>query len=91
MSVGGGLGALQFFGSLKKGTRTFHFRENEPSCDILAPLGRYDDPWENKTKKQTNKHAPVICLLAKNTKFHIFVDRSSKLLRSYYSSLPRTV
>ena len=26
MSVGGGLGALQFFWSLKKGTRTFHFR-----------------------------------------------------------------
>ena len=25
ISVGGGLGALQFFGSLKKGTRTFHF------------------------------------------------------------------
>ena len=24
MSVGGGLGALQFFRSLKKGTRTFH-------------------------------------------------------------------
>ena len=26
MSVGGGLGALQFFWSLKKGTRTFNFR-----------------------------------------------------------------
>ena len=26
MSMGGGLGALQFFWSLKKGTRTFHFR-----------------------------------------------------------------
>ena len=26
MSVGGGLGALQFFRSLKKGTRTFNFR-----------------------------------------------------------------
>ena len=25
MSVGGGLGALRFFWSLKKGTRTFHF------------------------------------------------------------------
>ena len=39
LSVGGGLGALQFFWSLKKGTRTFHFRYNEPSCDILGPLG----------------------------------------------------
>ena len=61
------------FWSLKKGTRTFHFRQNEPSCDILGPLGQYDDPWG---KKQTNKHTPVICLLAKNTKFHFFVDRS---------------
>ena len=26
ISVGGGLGALQFFWSLKKGTATFHFR-----------------------------------------------------------------
>ena len=26
MSVGGGLGALQFFWSFKKGTRTFNFR-----------------------------------------------------------------
>ena len=26
MSVEGGLGTLQFFWSLKKGTRTFHFR-----------------------------------------------------------------
>ena len=84
MSVGGGLDALQFFApifwSLKKGTRTFHFRYNEPSCDILGALDRYDDPWKKKNKKK-NKHAPVICLLAKNTKFHIFVDRSLKLLQ----------
>ena len=57
MSVGGGLGALQFFGSLKKGTRTFNFRWNEPSCDILGPLGRYDHPEKNKQKnKQINMH-----------------------------------
>ena len=48
ISVGGGLAALQFFWSLKKGTRAFHFRQNEPSFDILGPLGRYDDPWEKK-------------------------------------------
>ena len=52
MSVGGGLSALQFFWSLKKGTRTFHFRSIEPSREILGPLGRCDHPWE---KKQTHK------------------------------------
>ena len=58
MTVGGGLGALQFFWSLKKGTRTFYFRSNEPSRKILGPLGRYNHPWEkekNKKQKQTNK------------------------------------
>ena len=41
-------------------------------------------PGKKKKKqknKKTNKHASVICLLAKNTKFHIFVDRSLKLLQ----------
>ena len=43
------------FWSVKKGTRTFNFRSNEPSHDNLGPLGRYDHPWEKKTKtkKQT--------------------------------------
>jgi hypothetical protein len=50
MSVGGGQVALQFFLSLKKGTRTFKIRLNEPSHDILGLLDRYDHPWE---KKQT--------------------------------------
>ena len=77
MSVGGGLGALQFFSSFKKGTRTF-FRSNEPSRKILGPLGLYDNPWEK------NKHGSV-CLLAKNTKVHIFVDRSLKLEKIGFS------
>ena len=52
ISVGGGLSALQFFWSLKKGIRTFNYSQNEPSCDILGPLDRYDHPWgKNKTKK----------------------------------------
>ena len=34
------------FCSLKKGTRNFHIRYNDSSCEILGPLGRYDDPWE---------------------------------------------
>ena len=79
MSMGGGLVALHFFWSLKKGTRTFNFRSNEPSHDILGPLGRYDHPWGKE--KKTNKHASVIFLLAKNGKFHIFVDRSLKPLQ----------
>ena len=64
MSVVGGLGALQFFWSLKKGTSTFHFRYNEASCNTLGPLGTMTLE-KKKKKKQTNKHAPVIYLLAK--------------------------
>ena len=44
MSMGGGLGAC----SLEKGTRAFNFRYNEPSCDILGPLGRYGYLWKKK-------------------------------------------
>ena len=55
MSVGGGLGALRFFWSLKKGTRTFHFRSEEPSHIILGPLSRYDHPCEKENNKKTNK------------------------------------
>ena len=66
------------FWSLKKRTSTFNFRQNEPSRDILGPLDRYDHPW--KKQQQKNKLTPVICLVAKNSKFHIFVDRSLKLL-----------
>ena len=53
ISVGGGLGVLLFFWSLKNDTITFNIRSNEPSRDILGPLGRYDHPWGKKT--QTNK------------------------------------
>ena len=38
------------FWSLKKGTRTFNFRSNETSHDILGLLDRYDRPWGKKTK-----------------------------------------
>ena len=60
MSVGGGLGALQFFGHLKRALELFISVRMSP-CKILGPLGRYDNPWG----KKTNKHASVICLLAK--------------------------
>jgi hypothetical protein len=60
-----GLAALKHFWSLKKGTRTFDFRSNEPYPNILLSLVRYDYPWRKKNKKKTNKHASVIFLLAK--------------------------
>ena len=70
-----------FFGHLKRALELFISVRMMTSCDILGPLGRYDDPWKKKKKQKTNKHAPVICLMAKNTKFHIFVDKSLKLLQ----------
>jgi hypothetical protein len=50
--VGGGLAAFQYFWSLKKDRRTFHFNENEPYPDLLGLLGQYDHPWE-KNNEQT--------------------------------------
>jgi hypothetical protein len=38
----------------------------------------FDNPWKKTTP---NKHASVFFLLAKNAKFHIFVDRSLKPLQ----------
>jgi hypothetical protein len=35
---------LEFFLSLKKGTRTINFRSNDPSHDILVLLDWYDHP-----------------------------------------------
>ena len=37
------------FLSIEKGPRTFNFRSNEPSHDILGPLGRCDHPWKKNT------------------------------------------
>ena len=59
---------LQSFCPLKKGTRTFNFRSNQPSPIILGPLVWYDQPWK---KAITTKHAPVIFFLAKKSKFYI--------------------
>ena len=50
---------------------------DEPSNDILGLLDRYGYSW----KKNKKKHASVIFLLAKNTKFHIFADRRLKPLQ----------
>ena len=78
MGMGGRPVNLQSFWSLKKGNRTFNFRSSEPSPDILGPLVRYTiTPGE----KKINKHTTVMFLLAKNTKFHIFADRSFKPLQ----------
>ena len=37
-------------------------------------------PWEKKTKKKTNKHASVICLLAKKCKIPHFIFFYNKVL-----------
>ena len=65
-----------FFGHLKRALKLFISVPMSPLAKISGPLGRYDYPWE---KEKKNKHASVTCLLAKNTKFHIFVDRSLEL------------
>ena len=70
-----------FFGHLKRALELIISVRMSPFCDILGPLSRYDDPWGKKQNKKTNKHASVICLPAKNVKFHIFVDRGLKLLQ----------
>ena len=77
MSMGGALITPHIFWSLKKRTRTYGFNSNEPSPDLLEPLGRYDHPWGKENRE--NKHASVIFLLAKNTEFHIFADRSKNV------------
>ena len=78
MSLGGGLVALQFFGHLKRELELFVFVK-------MSPLPTFRAHWvytiTPEKKKKTNKHASVIFLLAKNAKFHIFVDRSLKPLQ----------
>ena len=81
MSVGGGLGALQFFWSLERvlelliSVRMSHFATFwDHWFDTITPE-------KKQNKKTTNKRASVICLLAKNAIFHIFVDRGLKLLQ----------
>ena len=54
-----------YFLSLKKHTRTFNFRLNEPSLNILGPLVRFDHPW-----KKIYTH-PGSFFWQNNRKFHI--------------------
>jgi len=49
--MGWGLSALQFSWSLKNGTRTFDFRLNKSSSEILGPLGGYDHSFGKKKYK----------------------------------------
>jgi hypothetical protein len=72
---------LTIFGLLRKGTRTFHIRQNQPFLEVLCPLDRYNNPWKKTTRKnkETNKQASMIFFLVKNAKFHIFADMSLKL------------
>ena len=68
----------KFFGHLKRALELFISLRMSPLVTFLDHLV---DTMTLGKKKQTNKQAPVICLLAKNIKFHIFVDRSLKLLQ----------
>ena len=56
--MGGSLVALQSFGHLKIGTKTFNFRVNEPSPDILVPLFRYDNPLEERPNRKKAMQNP---------------------------------
>ena len=70
-----------FFGHLKRALELFISVRMSPLAILQDHLVDTMTPGEKKkTKKnkQTNKQAPVICLLAKNTKFHIFVDWTLK-------------
>ena len=76
-----------FFGHLKRALELFISVRMSPLAtfqdhlvDTMTP-GEKKKKKRKKKKKKNNKHAPVICLLAKITKFHIFVDRSLKLLQ----------
>ena len=53
ISLGGGLGALQLFGHLKRALELFISVRTKPSRNIPGPLGRYDHPWEKN--EQANK------------------------------------
>ena len=77
----------KYFGHLKRALELFISARMSPLAtfwdhlvDTMTP-GKKKKQNKKKNKKKTNKYAPVICLLAKNTKFHIFVDRSLKLLQ----------
>ena len=53
---GSGPSAFQCFRLLKKDTRTFNFRSNELSHDILGPVGSIQSPLEKKTTKNEITH-----------------------------------
>ena len=65
-----------FVGHLKRALELFISVRMSPLATLQDHLVDTMTPGKKKQKKKqkTNKHAPVICLLAKNTKFHIFVD-----------------
>ena len=62
-----------FFGHLKRALELF-------ISVRMSPLATFSDHLvDTMTPEKKKKHAPVICLLAKNTKFHIFVDRGLQI------------
>ena len=79
MSMGGGHGALHG-PHLKRALELFIAVRMSPLATFLDHLVDMMTPEKKKKKKKKKKNAPVICLLAKNTRFHIFVDRSLQFL-----------
>ena len=72
MSVGGGLGRLpsNFFGHLKRALKLFIFVKMSPFVRFYDPM--VDTMTPGKKNNNNNKHAPVICLLAKKYKIPHF-------------------
>jgi hypothetical protein len=68
--VGGARAALQYLWSLKKGTRTFDFRSNEPSSNLLVYWFDIISAGEN-IKKEKKKIRDLSSSEKEFEKFHI--------------------
>ena len=81
MSVGGGLGIVQFFGHLKRALETLIFVGM--NAHVIFEDHWVDTITSGKKKKQTktNKHAYVTFYMASNTKFQNFAEGSLKPLQ----------
>jgi hypothetical protein len=72
--------ALQSVWSLKKGTRTFSFRSNPPSPDLLGPLFQYEQPRGKNNQKLIN----IIKILDKSHIRDMSSGKNSKISHFFY-------